>query len=427
MVIIDKINVQPEKGILINVYKKQEKNLDQDRYHRTELKQLAESAGIEVLAELVQYRERIDSKWLIGKGKVQEIQTEINRHQADLLLFNHELSGMQVRNLEEALQIKIIDRTQLILDIFAGRAQTREGKIQVELAQLRYLLPRLVGHGKNLSRLGGGIGTRGPGETKLETDRRHIQRKIDELKKELAAVEKHRQLHRARRKKEEVYQIALVGYTNAGKSTLMRALTGADVFIEDRLFATLDPTVRRLELPNGKQVLLSDTVGFIDELPHELIQAFRATLEEAREADLLCLVIDSTSPFYAEQFNVVRSVLSDLNCMEKDQLVLFNKADACEPEKLQILTSDEPYLRISAFSQDDMNKVKRWFQHKLSGEVKTYRLPVSDGAAISLAYRLGEVLERTENESSVTLRIRVDRQLEQQLGKALQTYEAEWT
>lgn len=281
-------------------------------YSLDELVKLAETAGVEVLSVLTQNKEAKDSKWFIGKGKVEELRAVAEELGANTAIFDQELSGAQVRNLEESLDLKIIDRTQLILDIFAQRAKTREGIIQVELAQLSYLLPRLSGHGKNLSRLGGGIGTRGPGESKLETDRRHIRDRISDLKRQLEEVTRHRYLHRERRQKSGIVQVALVGYTNAGKSTLLKQLTATDVYIENQLFATLDPTSRTMELPSGKEVILTDTVGFIQNLPHDLVASFRATLEEANEAHLILHVVDASSDMRDEQMKVVETILQRL-------------------------------------------------------------------------------------------------------------------
>lgn len=294
-------------------------------YSLEELVKLAETAGVEVLSVLSQNREKRDTKWFIGKGKVEELRAIAEELGATTAIFDQELSGAQVRNLEETLDLKIIDRTQLILDIFAQRANTREGIIQVELAQHSYLLPRLSGHGKNLSRLGGGIGTRGPGESKLETDRRHIRGRIDDLKRHLEELTRHRKLHRERRKKTGIVQVALVGYTNAGKSTLLKQLTAADVYIQDQLFATLDPTSRTMELPSGKEIVLTDTVGFIQNLPHDLIAAFRATLEEVNEADLILHVVDASSAMREDQMRTVNTILQELGSGDKPQLVLYNK------------------------------------------------------------------------------------------------------
>ncbi|CAH0121145.1 MULTISPECIES: GTPase HflX [unclassified Paenibacillus] len=363
-----------------------------------ELIKLAETAGVEVLATMTQQRETRDAKWFVGKGKVEELKALVDELGANTAIFDQELAGAQVRNLEEALDMKIIDRTQLILDIFAQRAKTKEGIIQVELAQLTYLLPRLSGHGRNLSRLGGGIGTRGPGETKLETDRRHIRGRIGELKRRLEEVVRHRQLHRERRKKTGIYQVALVGYTNAGKSTLLKQLTHADVYVEDRLFATLDPTSRTLELPSGKEVVLTDTVGFIQNLPHDLIAAFRATLEEVCEADLVLHVVDCSSDMREEQMEVVDQILQELGAADKPQITLFNKIDICSPERLELLPAGDDFLKISAYRPADLERIRTAIQEKLMGDTRIFRIPADRGDAIALLYRCGEVLERTEDE-----------------------------
>lgn len=378
-------------------------------YSLQELVQLAETAGVEVLEVLRQNRETPDSKWFIGKGKVEELRMAADGLGANTAIFDQELSGAQVRNLEEALDLKIIDRTQLILDIFAGRAKTREGIIQVELAQLSYLLPRLSGHGKNLSRLGGGIGTRGPGESKLETDRRHIRDRIGELKHQLEEVVKTRNLHRERRRKSGVVQVALVGYTNAGKSTLLKQLTDADVYIQNQLFATLDPTSRLLELPGGKSVVLTDTVGFIQNLPHDLVASFRATLEEVNEANLVLHVVDASSPMRDEQMKVVASILQDLGAADKPQIVLFNKIDLCSPEQLEMLPSGPGYLKVSAFNQGDLDRITETVQSELSGDTLSFRIPPSRGDLSSLLYRVGDVLDQTFEGDDVIYTVRVNK------------------
>jgi len=291
-----------------------------------ELAQLAESAGARVSQMVIQERGGLDSRLLIGKGKAQELK-KVCQDGIDLVVFDDDLTGTQQRNLEELLGVKVIDRPGLILDIFAQRARTKEGKLQVELAQLNYLLPRLVGAWDRLSRLGGGIGTRGPGETKLEVDRRRIRRRIAKVQGDLEKVRRHRALLRRPRRRSLLPTIALVGYTNAGKSTLLNALTRADVPVEDRLFATLDPTIRLLHLPEGKKVLLSDTVGFIRKLPHQLIAAFKATLEEVVEADLLLHVIDTSSPRMEAQVHEVERVLEELGIPDKPLLRAYNKID----------------------------------------------------------------------------------------------------
>jgi GTPase len=384
-----------EKAVLVSmVLKERNHREDLAEYSLQELVSLAETAGVQVVETMKQSRDKADSKWFIGKGKVEELKERLEALDANTAIFDQELTGIQVRNLEEALDVKIIDRTQLILDIFAGRAKTREGILQVELAQHSYLLPRLSGHGKNLSRLGGGIGTRGPGETKLETDRRHIRNRITDLKRQLEEVMKHRILHRERRRKSGIFQVALVGYTNAGKSTLLRQLTSADVYVENQLFATLDPTSRTLELPNGKEILLTDTVGFIQNLPHDLVASFRATLEEVNEADLILHVVDSSVEMRLEQMKVVHQVLEELGAHGKDMITVFNKIDLCEPGETELLTADEgASIRISAYNDADLERLKLLITEKMAGGVKHYRIPAVQGDKISLAYRLGTVVE----------------------------------
>ncbi|MEK3878078.1 GTPase HflX [Paenibacillus sp. FSL M7-0420] len=375
-----------------------------------ELVQLAETAGVEVLDVLRQNKETPDSRWFIGKGKVEELRMAADGLGANTAIFDQELSGAQVRNLEEALDLKIIDRTQLILDIFAGRAKTREGIIQVELAQLSYLLPRLSGQGKNLSRQGGGIGTRGPGESKLETDRRHIRERITELKRQLDEVVKTRELHREHRRKSGAVQVALVGYTNAGKSTLLKQLTDADVYIENQLFATLDPTSRVLQLPGSKEVVLTDTVGFIQNLPHDLVASFRATLEEVNEANLVLHVVDSSSPMREEQMEVVQSILQDLGAAGKPQIVLFNKIDLCQPEQLEMLPTGEGFLKISAFNEEDLSRITEIISDQLAGDTLIFRIPGDRGDMSSLLYRVGEVLEQDYDGSDVLYNVRLNKE-----------------
>ncbi|WP_270172504.1 GTPase HflX [Paenibacillus sp. SYP-B4298] len=383
-----------------------------------ELVSLAETAGVDVLTTMTQNLETPDTKFFIGKGKVEELRAIAAELGATTAIFDQELSGAQVRNLEEALDLKIIDRTQLILDIFAQRAKTREGIIQVELAQLSYLLPRLSGHGKNLSRLGGGIGTRGPGETKLETDRRHIRDRITDLKALLHEVVRHRQLHRERRRKSGVTQVALVGYTNAGKSTLLRELTAADVYVENQLFATLDPTSRILELPSGKEIVLTDTVGFIQNLPHDLVAAFRATLEEVCEADLVLHVVDSSSPMREEQMQVVQRILGELNAADKPQLTVFNKKDLCE----QRIAGGPDSIWISAFSQQDLDVLREQIQLRLAGETQRFALPAERGDLIALAYRCGEVKDQTVEDDKMLLTIELNKQDFEVHGYKLREY-----
>ncbi len=292
-----------------------------------ELAQLAETAGAEVIGTLTQKLPKPSTLYYLGKGKLAELVRLKDEAKYDVALFDDELSPRQQRNLEQALQIKVLDRTALILDIFAKRAQTREGQLQVELAQHQYLLPRLAGQWSHLERLGGGIGTRGPGETQLETDRRLIRQKIHRLKAEIEEIRKHRSLYRQRRKRSGILIAALIGYTNSGKSTLLNAVSNANVLVEEKLFATLDPVTRQLFLPDSQKILLTDTVGFIQKLPHTVVAAFRATLEELAEADLLLHIVDITHRDASRQCQTVEDILLDLNLYDKPRLTVLNKAD----------------------------------------------------------------------------------------------------
>lgn len=292
-----------------------------------ELEELAKTSGAEIIGEMIQKRPAPEAATYMGKGALEEICNFCSNHNIDLIIADGELSPVQIRNIEDLTGVRVIDRTTLILDIFAGRARSSEGKLQVELAQLKYSLPRLSGKGTALSRLGGGIGTRGPGETKLETDRRHIRFRIQNLKAELDKVEKRRVAMHQRRKKNGALCVAIVGYTNAGKSTLMNRLTDAGVLQEDKLFATLDPTARKLVLPDGRQIMLVDTVGLVRRLPHQLVDAFRSTLEEAVWADVILNVCDASSDECAEHIRVTESVLSDLGCSGKPIINVLNKCD----------------------------------------------------------------------------------------------------
>lgn len=360
-----------------------------------ELAKLAETAGAEVLDRLWQKRERPDAAYFIGRGKVQEIAAARQEKAANLIIFDDELSPAQQRNLEQSLGVKVLDRTALILDIFAQRARTHEGKLQVELAQLRYNLPRLGGQGLVLSRLGGGIGTRGPGETKLEVDRRRIRARIGDIEREIDQIKRHRHLHRERRHLARIPAVALVGYTNAGKSTLLNTLTDAGVLAEDKLFATLDPTTRKVSLPGGQEILLTDTVGFIQKLPHQLVAAFRATLEEVVQADLLVHVIDASHPRYQEQSDAVFRVLDELGAASKPVITVFNKIDQL----------DNPHLRDRLLRLPDsvaISALERIGLDTLLELLKTHLRRQSVAATLLIPYNDSGLLARLYETASVT-------------------------
>jgi GTP-binding protein HflX len=316
-----------------------------------ELSELARSAGVAVLDTIVQRRPKLDPRSLVGRGKLEELIIRSLQLGADAIIFDHNLSPAQVRTINEATDLKIIDRTQLILDIFAQRAQTREGKIQVELAQLKYLLPRLTGAGLEMSRLMGGIGGRGPGETKLEVDRRRVRERIHQLERQIEEIRTSRRVRRSRRERKELPVVSIVGYTNAGKSTLLNALTKSDVLAEDRMFATLDPTSRRLRLPRDREVIINDTVGFIRDLPPDLITAFRATLEEMEGSDLLVHLVDASSSQLDGQIASVTKILDDLKLASIPRLLVFNKADLVDPDQLTSLRKAYGALTASALDR----------------------------------------------------------------------------
>ena len=372
-----------------------------------ELSALAKTAGVEILAAVTQKKTGRDPATYIGKGKAQEIGLMIQSCDARLCIFNDELSGAQIRNLEEIIGCRIIDRTMLILDIFAGRAKSREGKLQVELAQLKYNSSRLTGLGIAMSRLGGGIGTRGPGETKLETDRRHIRQRITQLDREIKDIEKRRATNRARRERNEVPVVALVGYTNAGKSTLLNALSGADAYVQDALFATLDPMTRAVKLPGGSDCLLVDTVGFISKLPHALVDAFKSTLEEALFADLLVLVTDAANPNMKEQQAVVDDVLAQLGAADKKRLTVYNKID-----KAGLIPgySEREAVAISAADGDGLDKLLSVIEEIiLSAQVKAELLiPYAKGNIQAFIHKYGNVLSETYEADGTLMKFTMD-------------------
>jgi GTP-binding protein HflX len=371
-----------------------------------EFRELVSSAGGEIAAELMQRRTRPDPATLIGAGKVEEIAGVAASTGADLVLFDHDLSPTQLRNLEAALPCRVLDRTQLILDIFARHARTREGQLQVELAQLEYMLPRLAGRGKSMSQLGGGIGTRGPGETQLETDRRRIQRRIDQLKLDLEAVRRVRRQQRQRRESTPVPTVALVGYTNAGKSTLFNRLTGAHVLQSSRMFATLDPKLRAIELPSRRKILLSDTVGFIRNLPHTLVTSFRATLEEVGQAEVLLHIRDAASTYGEEQKAQVEKVLGELEALGKPRIEVLNKVDlltASEREGLIARSSSSGEVAVSAQTGEGIETLLQAIDAALFSDPvieAELRVPQQEGAVLA-AVEAGMVIHSRSYEGNL--------------------------
>ena len=383
-----------------------------------ELAELADTAGAEVLAKFIQNRESPDNAAYLGEGKLREIRDFCRQQEADLLILDDELSGIQLRNIEEITGVHAIDRTTLILDIFAGRARSREGRIQVELAQQKYRLPRLIGLGKQLSRLGGGIGTRGPGETKLESDRRHIRRRINALEAELKALGENRARIRQRRNKNGAITAAVVGYTNVGKSTLLNLLTTAEVYVQDQLFATLDPTARELTLPNGQRIILVDTVGLIQRLPHQLVEAFHSTLEEAADADLILNVCDCSDPAVDRQLEVTRQLLADLGCGGISTLTVYNKIDLCpDPERF---VGNDHTVYISAAKRQNIHGLLHAMETALSEKMRqvTLEIPYSEGSLLNLLRERG----RVRKEEFLEDKIRIEATVDEKILKVLSPY-----
>jgi GTP-binding protein HflX len=380
-----------------------------------ELKGLAHTAGAEIVEEIFQFRPDISPKYLIGEGKVSEISQLKEETEAELIIFDNDLRPIQQQNLEDDIQAKVIDRTQLILDIFAQRARSKEGKLQVELAQLNYYLPRLLGKGTALSRLGGGIGTRGPGEKKLEEDRRKIQERISKIKNEILKIQKRRATQRKRRKKGLIPVVSLVGYTNAGKSTLFNTLTHEKMFTSPQLFATLDPILRRVSLSDGLHFFLSDTVGFIKKLPVELITSFRATLEELKEADCILHVIDITSSIFERQINAVEATLSDIGIPDIPVINIFNKIDLL-PNKEELLgknqSSDGRSIHVSAKTGDGIPDLKGHLRSVLFRGMELFylRIPKSQKELVESFSRWTVILKKRENGDYSELKIMADPQ-----------------
>lgn len=372
-----------------------------------ELSELASTAGAEEIARVIQKRDAYETATVIGEGKLIEVKELCETLHAELLIFDCELTASQIRNIEEVTDIRVIDRTMLILDIFAGRAVSREGKLQVELAQLRYRLPRLMGIGASLSRLGGGIGTRGPGETQLETDRRHIRRRIDKLSDELKELEERRGYTRQRRKKDSVQVGAIVGYTNAGKSTLLNLLTGAGVLAEDKLFATLDPTSRAIELPDGRNLLLVDTVGLIRRLPHHLVEAFKSTLEEAACADIIIHVCDASDPEAAEKADVTLKTLADLGAAEIPVVTVLNKCDKIEEN----IPENDTTVKISALKNQGIDRLLEAIARNLPETAKRMKLllPYANAGLTAVIRENGKVFSEDYTENGIVVDALVDK------------------
>ncbi len=362
-----------------------------------ELEELAKTAGAEVVAQVIQKRSAPEPATVIGEGKIEELRDLANKLEADLVIFDCELTASRIRNIEDIVNVRVIDRTMLILDIFAGRAVTNEGKLQVELAQLKYRLPRLAGIGASMSRLGGGIGTRGPGETKLETDRRHIRSRITKLEENLKELEKRRSFSRSRRKKDNVLTAAIVGYTNAGKSTLLNNLTGANVLAEDKLFATLDLTSRGIELPDGRTVLVIDTVGLIRRLPHNLVEAFKSTLEEAASADIILHVLDISDGEAAEKAETTSMLLTELGCGEIPVINVLNKCDLLNNN----IPESSDTVKICAKTGEGFDRLLRAVAENLPESSKriSLLLPYDKGGLTAKIRENGKVFseEYTEN------------------------------
>ncbi len=403
------LQVMSERAILIGMEWGRNDSLWTVDNSLEELKQLADTAGATVIKKFIQKRPKPDPAFFIGRGKVQELALYAQQENIDLCIFDDELSPAQQRNIESVMGIRILDRTALILDIFAQRARTNEGKLQVELAQLQYTLPRIMGKGLMLSRLGGGIGTRGPGETKLEIDRRRIRDRIAFIKDQIEKVKAVRSLHRSKRKKNNVFEVSLVGYTNAGKSTLLNTLTNSDIYAKDQLFATLDPTTRQLTLPTKQEIIITDTVGFIQRLPHQLIAAFRSTLEVVTEADLLVHVIDVSHELYKEQAAAVHEVLKEIGAETKPVITVYNKIDKLPPDSklADRLALEEDTVCISAAKKLNLESLQQMIESHLKSKAVevTLCIPYAETAKAAQLHETANVLEQEYTENGAVMKV----------------------
>lgn len=403
------LQVMSERAILIGMEWGRNDSLWTVDDSLEELKQLADTAGATVIKKFIQKRSKPDPAFFIGRGKVQELALYAQQENIDLCIFDDELSPAHQRNIESVMGIRILDRTALILDIFAQRARTNEGKLQVELAQLQYTLPRIMGKGLMLSRLGGGIGTRGPGETKLEVDRRRIRDRIAFIKEQIEKVKAVRSLHRSKRKKNKVFEVSLVGYTNAGKSTLLNTLTNSDIYAKDQLFATLDPTTRQLTLPNKQEIIITDTVGFIQRLPHQLIAAFRSTLEVVTEADLLVHVIDVSHELYKEQAAAVHEVLKEIGAESKPVITVYNKIDKLPPDSklADRLALEEDTVCISAAKKLNLESLQQMIESHLKSKAVevTLCIPYAETAKAAQLHETANVLEQEYTENGTVMKV----------------------
>lgn len=412
-----------ERAILIGINGFQYSGADFESVW-SEFFELARAAGAEPAAQMIQIRSKPDSAFFLGSGKADELKNLVRENLADLIIALQGLSPVQAMNLEDLTGVRVLDRTDLILDIFAQRAKTKEGKLQVELAQLSYLLPRLSGGlGRDLSRLGGGIGTRGPGESKLEVDRRRVRRRITDLRRELKAIELHRKVQRHRREKHAIPTVSLVGYTNAGKSTLFNRLTSAGVSSEGRLFDTLDPVSRRLQISDLDEIILMDTVGFIRDLPPQLVAAFKATLEETVRSTMLIQVMDGGSPEIMEQYQAVREVLKELNISDKEIITILNKCDLIEPgPDLNRLSKEWSALAVSALTGTGIDDLLNEIKNRLKKTVRVFQLviPFAEARHLDLLHRKARVLEEVFTEDGIKLLVEMEQSLMRQYQDFLQ-------